>query len=119
MVQLTGGIFNLPAAGIILVLTGILVRGTTESTRFNNIIVAIKTTVVLLVIFLAQTTLIRIIGRPSFLKILGSLASMDGLGSRAVRRLFSSPILVLTLFQPRRKKHIRPNAMCQSAYLAP
>lgn len=47
----TGGAFNLPAAGIILVLTAILVRGTTESTRFNNIIVVIKTTVVLLVIF--------------------------------------------------------------------
>ncbi len=51
----TGGVFNLPAAGIILVLTAILVRGTTESTRFNNIIVAIKTTVVLMVIFFGSS----------------------------------------------------------------
>jgi basic amino acid/polyamine antiporter, APA family len=45
------GIFNIPAAAIILLLTGLLVRGTTESTLVNNIIVAIKVTVVLLVIF--------------------------------------------------------------------
>ena len=44
------GGFNLPAAVIILILTAILVRGTSESTLFNNIIVAIKVCVVLLVI---------------------------------------------------------------------
>lgn len=47
----THGLFNVPAAAIILLLTWLLVRGTTESTTFNNIIVAIKVTVVLLVIF--------------------------------------------------------------------
>ncbi|WP_036280300.1 amino acid permease [Methylocystis sp. ATCC 49242] len=45
------GVFNVPAAAIIFLLTMILVRGTTESSTFNNIIVAIKVTVVLLVIF--------------------------------------------------------------------
>ena len=45
------GVFNVPAALIILILTALLVRGTTESSTFNNIIVAIKVTVVLLVIF--------------------------------------------------------------------
>ena len=45
------GIFNIPAAGVVLLLTAILVRGTTESSLVNNIIVAIKVTVVLLVIF--------------------------------------------------------------------
>ncbi len=45
------GLFNAPAAAIVLLLTWLLVRGTTESSKFNNIIVAIKVTVVLLVIF--------------------------------------------------------------------
>ncbi|RTL82188.1 MAG: amino acid permease [Hyphomicrobiales bacterium] len=45
------GLFNAPAAGVILLLTALLVRGTSESSLFNNIIVAIKVTVVLMVIF--------------------------------------------------------------------
>ncbi|HEY8125101.1 MAG TPA: amino acid permease [Methylocystis sp.] len=44
------GLFNVPAAAIILLLTALLVRGTSESTLFNNVIVAIKVTVVLMVI---------------------------------------------------------------------
>jgi len=44
------GLFNLPAAGIILLLTALLARGTQESSTFNNIIVAVKVTVVLAVI---------------------------------------------------------------------
>lgn len=45
------GFFNVPAAGVILLLTALLVRGTSESSLFNNVIVAIKVTVVLMVIF--------------------------------------------------------------------
>ncbi|CAJ0858673.1 putative amino acid permease YhdG [freshwater sediment metagenome] len=45
------GLFNVPAAAIILLLTALLVRGTSESSTFNNVIVAIKVTVVLMVIF--------------------------------------------------------------------
>jgi APA family basic amino acid/polyamine antiporter len=44
------GIFNLPAAAIILILTALLVRGTRESAVFNNIIVAFKVFVVVAVI---------------------------------------------------------------------
>jgi basic amino acid/polyamine antiporter, APA family len=44
------GMFNLPAAAIILLLTALLVRGTKESARFNNIIVAFKVFVVIAVI---------------------------------------------------------------------
>ncbi len=44
------GLFNVPAAVIILLLTGILTLGTKESSRFNNVIVAIKVSVVLAVI---------------------------------------------------------------------
>ncbi|MEU6740366.1 amino acid permease [Streptosporangium sandarakinum] len=45
-----GAAFNLPAALIVLVLTGILVAGVKLSSRFNLVVVAIKVTVVLLVI---------------------------------------------------------------------
>jgi basic amino acid/polyamine antiporter, APA family len=44
------GLFNVPAAGVVLLLTALLVRGTTESTAVNNVIVAIKVAVVLMVI---------------------------------------------------------------------
>ncbi len=45
------GVFNLPAAAVILVLTGLLVIGTRESARVNNVMVAFKVAVVLIVIF--------------------------------------------------------------------
>src|SRR5580698_3035807 len=44
---MTHGIANLPAAGIILLITALLVRGTRESGTVNGIIVAIKVAVVL------------------------------------------------------------------------
>lgn len=40
------GIVNLPAAGIVIVLTGLLVAGTRESSLLNNVMVAIKLLVV-------------------------------------------------------------------------
>lgn len=48
--QVVNGIINLPAVLLILGLTLLLVRGVQESATFNNIIVAIKMTIVLLVI---------------------------------------------------------------------
>lgn len=44
------GIINLPAVFLVLLLTGLLVLGIKESTRFNNIIVVIKVSVLLLII---------------------------------------------------------------------
>lgn len=44
------GLFNIPAALVILGLTALLARGTRESSLFNNIIVLVKVTVVLIVI---------------------------------------------------------------------
>jgi APA family basic amino acid/polyamine antiporter len=46
------GIMNLPAVGILFVLTALLVRGTQESAWVNNIIVITKVTIVLMVIVL-------------------------------------------------------------------
>ncbi len=42
-----GGVVNLPAALIILILTALLIRGTSESVTVNKIIVAVKLSVVL------------------------------------------------------------------------
>jgi APA family basic amino acid/polyamine antiporter len=44
------GIFNVPAALVVLVLTALLARGTRESSLFNNFIVLVKLAVVLIVI---------------------------------------------------------------------
>ena len=46
------GIMNLPAIGILLLLTALLVRGTRESAFVNNLIVITKVTIVLMVIVL-------------------------------------------------------------------
>lgn len=43
----SGGVINLPAAIIILLVTALLIRGTSESAKVNNVIVAIKLAVVL------------------------------------------------------------------------
>ena len=47
-----GGVVNLPAAAIVVVLSLFLIRGTRESSLVNNIIVALKVAVILVFIFL-------------------------------------------------------------------
>ena len=49
--SLTHGILNVPAMGLIFLVSTLLVIGIKESARFNNIIVYIKVAIVLLVIF--------------------------------------------------------------------
>lgn len=46
----TGAVFNLPAAGLVVLLTALLVVGIRESASINNLIVYVKLAVVLLVI---------------------------------------------------------------------
>lgn len=49
----TGAILNVPAVAIIVVITWLLVIGIRESARFNNVIVAVKLTVIFLFIIFA------------------------------------------------------------------
>ncbi|MDE2476029.1 MAG: amino acid permease [Alphaproteobacteria bacterium] len=48
--HMTGAIVNLPAIALIVLLTVVLLIGVRESARFNNVLVAIKTGIILLVI---------------------------------------------------------------------
>ncbi len=48
---MTGAIFNLPAFLVVMALSWILVRGVKESSRANNVMVAIKIAAVLRVCF--------------------------------------------------------------------
>ena len=50
LVRNAGGIINLPAMILILLMTALLVIGISESAKFNNIIVFVKTAIVFLVI---------------------------------------------------------------------
>jgi APA family basic amino acid/polyamine antiporter len=50
IVRVPGGVVNLPAVGLIVLMTILLVVGIKESARFNNFIVYIKISIVLLVI---------------------------------------------------------------------
>ncbi|MEI6564901.1 MAG: amino acid permease [bacterium] len=52
--QLTGAWFNLPAVLIVAVVTWLLVIGIRESANFNNVIVIVKVSVILLFIFLGM-----------------------------------------------------------------
>src|SRR5713226_5586182 len=49
----TGAVVNLPAVAVIVAITSLLVVGIRETARFNNIIVAVKLTVIVLFIVLA------------------------------------------------------------------
>jgi APA family basic amino acid/polyamine antiporter len=51
--EATGAYINLPAMLIVLAVTMLLIRGIKESARFNNVIVVVKVTVVLLFIIFA------------------------------------------------------------------
>ncbi|HEY7104580.1 MAG TPA: amino acid permease, partial [Mycobacteriales bacterium] len=50
-----GGIVNIPAAFLVLVITGVLILGVRESTRANSVMVVLKIVVLLLFIGLAFT----------------------------------------------------------------
>ncbi len=50
LVRNAGGILNLPAMGLVLFMTALLVIGIEESARFNNVIVFVKVAIVLAVI---------------------------------------------------------------------
>ena len=52
--SLTGAVLNIPAAVIVIVVTSLLVIGIRETARFNNLIVAIKLTVIALFIICAS-----------------------------------------------------------------
>jgi APA family basic amino acid/polyamine antiporter len=51
IVRAPGGIINLPAMVLVLLMTCLLVIGIQESARFNNVIVYVKVAIVLMVIF--------------------------------------------------------------------
>src|SRR3954452_2085290 len=51
IVRAPGGIINLPAMILVLLMTCLLVIGIQESARFNNVIVYVKVAIVLMVIF--------------------------------------------------------------------
>ncbi|HEX6747000.1 MAG TPA: amino acid permease [Longimicrobium sp.] len=50
-IQRTGAFMNIPAVVLVLLMTTLLVIGIQESARFNNVIVVVKTAIVLMVIF--------------------------------------------------------------------
>jgi APA family basic amino acid/polyamine antiporter len=54
----TGAYFNLPAVVLVLLVTGVLIVGVNMSANFNNLMVAIKLTIVLLVIFVCFTQVV-------------------------------------------------------------
>jgi len=81
------GFFNLPAVLIVLLLTAVLVAGIKVSSRFNMILVAVKTAVVLLVIF-AGLFFINLENYTPFIPPAQQTEGVSGLGAPLIQVLF-------------------------------
>ncbi|MEU4830804.1 amino acid permease [Streptosporangium sp. NPDC023615] len=79
--------FNLPAALIVLILTAILVMGIKLSSRFNLIIVAVKVTVVMLVI-VAGLFFVRAANYAPFIPPSKETPAVEGLSAPLIQVLF-------------------------------
>ncbi|WP_406313377.1 amino acid permease [Streptosporangium sp. NBC_01639] len=87
-----GATFNLPAALVVLLLTAILVSGVKLSSRFNLVIVAIKLTVVLLVI-VAGLFFIKAANYSPFIPPSKATPAVEGLAAPLIQVMFGiSPV---------------------------
>ncbi|WP_329083958.1 MULTISPECIES: amino acid permease [unclassified Streptosporangium] len=87
-----GAAFNLPAALIVLVLTGILVIGIKLSSRFNLVIVTIKLAVILLVV-VAGLFFVRAANYSPFIPPSKPTPAVEGLSAPLIQVLFGiSPV---------------------------
>ncbi len=121
----TGALVNLPAMLIIAAMTALLIVGTSESSRFNNVIVAIKVTIVALFIvagaFYFDTAQLGDggqSGRPFHSAERRLRASSAGAACCVAPRSYSSPISASTRSRPRRRKRPTRAATCRSAFSA-
>jgi len=104
-----GGIINLPAAVIILLITGLLILGTSESSRFNNVVVAIKLIVILFFIIVGAGH-INPANWPPFLPFgAGGIfqAELTNIGTLAAFVLISIAVLILRRTQPHLRRGFR------------
>ncbi|GER91488.1 hypothetical protein KDW_56500 [Dictyobacter vulcani] len=100
----SGGILNLPAVVVILVITALLVLGTSESTKFNNIMVAIKLAVIIFFIAVGAFHVNPLTGIHS--------CHSDQAAFSAEPASSSSPTLVSTRFPPRPRRHAIQEKTC-------
>ncbi|MFC7553409.1 amino acid permease [Pseudoroseomonas wenyumeiae] len=112
-------LFNLPAALIVLVLTGLLIRGTQESTRLNNIMVAVKLAIVVIFILVGAAHVTPANWHPSCRRIPANSAITAGAACCAAPVWSSSPLSASTPSRPRRRKPSRRNGTCPSASSPP
>ncbi|WP_307848582.1 amino acid permease [Microbispora oryzae] len=90
-------VFNVPAAVIVLVLTGVLVAGIKLSARFNAVMVAIKMIVVLLVI-VAGLFFIRSANYTPFVPPSHVIEGRGGLQAPLIQTLFGVPPVAYGVF---------------------
>ncbi|WP_030914710.1 amino acid permease [Streptosporangium amethystogenes] len=82
-----GAVFNLPAALVVLLLTGVLVLGIKLSSRFNLIIVTIKLAVILLVV-VAGLFFVRGANYSPFIPPSKATPAVEGLAAPLIQVLF-------------------------------
>jgi APA family basic amino acid/polyamine antiporter len=109
-----GGFINLPAASIALLMTLLLVRGTSESATFNSVLVAIKVTALIAFVILTLPVMQADNFEPfAPAGLFGGWGSVSALSAR--RRPCSSPMSASTPSRPRPKRPRTRNATCRSA----
>lgn len=109
------GIINLPAALIVSNVTVMLILGTKESARINNIMVAIKLAVVVAFILLGAGHVHPANWHPFVPDNTGAFANSGGAAYSEAPRWCSSPSLASTRSRPVRRKRSGRNATCRSA----
>ncbi len=109
------GLLNLPAAAIVLALTALLVLGTTESSRFNNAVVAVKIVVVALFVGFGAFSLDPRIGTRSCRPTTAASAISAPAACCAALPWCSSPSSASTRSRPPPGKRRARSATCRSA----
>ncbi len=87
-----GGVVDLPAVGIVLVLTALLTRGVREASWINGALVALKVAIILAFVGLGAAFVSPACGSPSCRRTRASSDISARAGSCAARRWCSSPI---------------------------
>ncbi len=112
-----GGIVNIPAMLIVVLMSLILMRGTAGSSFFNGLIVFLKIAVILLFVVLGWKFIQSDNYVPIFRKIPASWVNSDFQVSFGVLPLYSLPFWDLMLSVPPPRKPRTPSGTCLSVFL--
>lgn len=114
-----GGIVNLPAAAIVVIMSLFLIRGTRESSLLNNIIVFLKVAVIVVFVVIGWQYINSDNYSPYLPQNTGTLANLAGAACSAVPPSCFSPSSASTPSAPPHKRRAIRSETCRSAFFSP